>query len=312
MTEPIVVSFSELDTHRQCAFKHQLSYVERWSQPQAPGTALSRGTLWHAVMEDHYREKQALDKLEGKAPGQRSLEDEYLLLRSRHLTDDGGEWRNEDCELVDWMLDGYLCYWGWDEDWRILAVEVGAVVPLPKATARPFAIKLKIDIVVRELSSKKLWVVDHKSGRDLPREKDLDIADQFKIYNWALRQSGHKVFGQMHSAARTYRLKTKEQPLEERFSRTRLYSTDKELDMVAHEAALEAERAWRGREAGQAVNSGILDAYPDDPPRSPDEDRCGWRCSFTEACMFGRRTGDNRKTRLMLRDQGFAQDFRRH
>ena len=48
------VSYSEIDSARQCLLKHQFGYKERW-QPPTEGRALVRGKLWHNVMEDHYR-----------------------------------------------------------------------------------------------------------------------------------------------------------------------------------------------------------------------------------------------------------------
>lgn len=102
-------------------------------------------------------------------------------------------------------------------------------------------------------------VMTHNSGKDLPTNKELDIDDQFGLYTWGCRQLGAPVFGAYYNAARTYQHK-EERPLEERFSRTRLYRTDRELDTIAHEAFLTARTAYN-YESGDA-------------PRAPDTDRC--------------------------------------
>lgn len=54
MTEARIVSFSELQTARHCPLKHQLSYVERWTKEHDALAPTSKGTAWHAVLEEHY------------------------------------------------------------------------------------------------------------------------------------------------------------------------------------------------------------------------------------------------------------------
>jgi RecB family exonuclease len=48
------ISWSEIDSWRQCPFKWRLEYAERWV-PAETSPALSKGTLWHTVLEKHYR-----------------------------------------------------------------------------------------------------------------------------------------------------------------------------------------------------------------------------------------------------------------
>lgn len=298
----ITVSYSELDTFRQCPFKHQLAYRERWQQrPDRVGPALQKGTLWHSAMEEHYRVLQAAQRVEG---GVRA--DEVLAKAARRVREvlwdaERGEWRSEYAELIEWIYEGYVANYGIDENWKILAVEHSAEcwLPTPRGTRSQVKLKMKLDLVVREVDTGHLLAVDHKSGRDLPKDKELDIDDQFGLYTWGMRSLGKPVFGSMFNAARAQRLKTKAQPLEERFSRTPLYRTEEELDAIAIEAYKTARRAY-----GQHEEDG-------DPPRAPDSDRCKWRCDFTDACLFGRKVG-NDATREFLADTGYTQNFERH
>lgn len=310
----IIVSFSEIDTFRQCPFKHELSYKERWREPDT-SPALARGTAWHSLMEERYILKKLVDKGEID-PGKGSVEAvvEHLvgaaeLRLNLGLADKAKEkgietppWRSvipdgED-ELLRWMLAGDIAYWGDDPDWKVLGTEIATVQLLPFQAPRArkrFFLKTKIDLVVRERATKKIRVVDHKSGKDLPKRKKLDLDDQFKLYTWVLQAQNIDVFGQTYNAARTTKLKTKESPLDERFSRTKLYTTPKELELTALDALRTVQRAY-----------GIKEGEAD---RAPNTDTCGWKCGYTEPCLFGRKGGD---TRVMLRDMGYVQDFTRH
>ncbi len=109
---------------------------------------------------------------------------------------------------------------------------------------------------------------------------------------------GKPVFGSIHNGARTQRNKDQAkhfQPLEERFSRTRLARTDQELTHLAVDA-------WRAAKMAYSIK-------PGEAPRAPNTDTCGWKCSYTEPCLAGRKGMDDRE---MLRDLRFTQDRTRH
>lgn len=295
MAKAQVVSFSEIDTFRQCPFKHELAYKERWVPPTV-GPALARGTAWHAMLEAHYR------VLMDASPGSlTSAWSEAQLAAYRWLVE--AKLPEEEEDLLRWMYAGYCKHWE-GEDWgikagtHVLAVEHAAEVALPtdRGGRSRFRFKLKIDLVV--WINGKLWVVDHKSGKDLPRQKETDIDDQFGLYIWGMRQLGRNVFGSVYNAARTQRNKDQDknyQPLDERFSRTRLARTDVELTHLAVDAYRAAKMAYSLK--------------PGEAPRSPNTDTCKWKCGFTEACLLGRKGLDDR---AILRDTGFRQDFERH
>lgn len=302
MTAPRIVSFSELTTARRCSFKHQASYVERWSKPQDPMSALGKGIAWHQVLEDHYN--IIMDAQKRGITDQGKIE---ARCRNKAMETVAGL-PDELGELIWWMFDGYLRKWGTDPGWKILAVEHPAQVRLPTPAGRPsgFILKMKIDLVVKEHSTRRVKVIDHKSGKDLPHKKSLEIDDQFPLYVWGLNLLGKNVFCAEYSAARTTRLQADlkdpgSTPLDERFSRTPVYHTPKELGQIALEAYLTARARYE--EQARVARLGV------DPPRTTDSLRCQWDCDFYDACLAGRKGIDWRN---YLRTTGYLQDFERH
>jgi predicted acetyltransferase len=296
-----IVSYSELDTFRQCPLKHHLLYQRRWTKPTKPGSALDKGSLYHLVMEAHYRViKEVQDAHRGRVPKKLVAEtlkrarDEVMAYLVHPTT---GE-QSEVQELIEWMYDGYVEYYGVDEDWRVVGVEHQIIQPLPDAYGNPsrYHLKMKIDLLVREWSTGNLWVIDHKSGANLPSKMDLEIDDQFGLYTWGMRSIGRKVQGSLHNANRTQRNKSF-MPLDTRMSRTYLNRMDKELDNLA----LDAYYAARA-------------AYPDDPSyaarySAPDPRSCGWKCDVKEPHLL-MRTGRN-PDEVMV-EYGFTVNRTRH
>ena len=305
MAEIIVGSYSEIDTARQCLFKHELGYKLRWRAPTT-SPALSRGTLWHSVMEAHYTVIQAwqVERAAAKAAGRKVVridEDKRIAKRiwdavKVHLYDEAGK-QSAEQELVEWMYQGYVEQYGLDPNWQILAVEHREQVPLLDRAGRRsrFHIKAKMDLIVREYTSRNVYIVDHKSAKDLPSDKMLDIDDQFGLYGWMYGQAGKTHFGLLHNCARTQRNVSKPQTLESRFARKRLIRTATELNNIALDA-------YKQLKAAHAVPIG-------DAPRSPNPDTCRWRCDFSEACLLGRK---GRDVEQILTVTGYVQDFTRH
>jgi hypothetical protein len=304
----IVVSFSELDAFKQCPHKHDLSYVQRWTTSKDETTAAGRGTLWHKLMDAHYT---AIKRREVPR-----LAVEQELARFRSLGKD-----SDTCDLLAWMYDGYVEMWGNDDEWQVLRVEHKVIVPLRYADGElsRFDLKMIVDLVVRSYINGKVWLVDHKSHAYLPKDRDLELDDQFGLYTWGLRQLGHSVFGSIYNTARTQRNKgdkpeelakwesalaegktkakrPEPQPLDARFDRFLMSRTDRELDTIEQDALATAETMYGpGNRAERHTNT----------------DTCKWRCDYTEACLMGRKTSPEREL-VFLKDLGFRQDFRRH
>lgn len=305
MAEIVVVSYSELDAYRQCPLKHELGYKLRYRK-ETTSDALNRGKLWHAVIEAHYK------AIKIWWDGGKDMSVSFVLEVARQdvnkILDKARDEKNEQADLVQWMYEGYVEKYGIDERWRPLALEFAFQLPLPNEKGRPsrYHMKGKIDAIMRDMETGRLWVWDHKSGANLPSQMDLEIDDQFGGYTWAMRQLGHKVIGSMHNANRTtrnladfpdYEGKSKPQTLEQRHSRTYLNRGDIELDAIALDAYNVARNAYPPKSMQLPLYS------------SPDPRQCGWKCDFKEAHL-GMRTGIPAKE--ALEDRGFIQDFTRH
>jgi len=208
VTEPHVVSWSEISAARQCPHKHQLAYKERW-RIETTSKALKVGLLWHEVLEQHYS-GAAGDEIEQTIADHDDLEHR---------------------DLVRWMWDGYQQRYE-IEPWETVAAEEPFEVPLDREGRYILKGRVDLHVVWRD----RAYLVDHKSGARLPSDKELALEDQLGLYAWAMRELGRPVFGMCWNAALTKRNKIKTQDLDDRFRRIYLHRTDSELDTVAAEA----------------------------------------------------------------------------
>lgn len=302
------ISWSEIQTFRACPRKHLYSAKMRLQMTPPDHTALGKGILYHEVLEVHYR---ALMRGEDPAVPVK----EFVAKRRQ-------QGRNpEVMDLVEWMYQGHLDMYGLDDDWEIIAVEFPFEFPLLErdGSRSMFRVKGKIDIVVRNRRTGRVFVVDTKTGANLPKNKELDLDDQFTLYMWGLRQLGYKPFAAIWSAARTTRnkgdypgavaewealkaagekpgAKPKVQTLDERFDRITLARTPREMDEVAYDVLASAKTAY---------------SVDNQHERHYDTERCRWACGYTEGCLIGRKTNEVRG-REFLYDIGFEPRFQRH
>lgn len=302
MVAPIIVSYSELDTYRQCPLKHAILYGQRWTKPSKEGSALEKGSLYHNVLEEHYRVlKSWQEKFDGKRIPVRyhqDVLDEAKAAIQHWLYDSQTGEQTPVQELIEWMYEGYVEQYGIDDDWKILGVEHQIITPLPTESGRRsrYHLKAKMDLVIWHRQLGQRFVVDHKSGRDLPSKMDLEIDDQFGLYTWAMRAVGKKVIGTIHSANRTQRNKGF-MPLETRMGRTFLTRSEIELDNLALDAYRVARAAYPPKSEQRP------------PYSSPDPRQCGWKCDLKEPHLLMRQ---GRKMNEVLQEYGFKIDRTRH
>jgi hypothetical protein len=301
--EIIIVSYSELDTFRQCPLKHHLLYGMRWTRPVKEGSALDKGSFWHLIMETHYRRIKAWQDENGGKPIPEAWEEKFLLeLYEKEIVPllwDGkrGEWISPTAELIDWMYKGHVSMWGCDSEWKILGIEHQIITPLrdPRGRRSRYHLKAKMDLIIQKRRDGGRWVVDHKSGGNLPTQMDLEIDDQFGLYTWAMREVGRRVTGSLHNAARTQRNKSP-MTLESRMSRTHLNRSEKELTNLALDAYHCARAAYppKGHEARYS---------------SPDPRSCGWKCDIKEPHLLMRQ---GRPVQEVMVEYGFKINRTRH
>src|SRR3954468_9744829 len=162
---PITISWSEIDSFRQCPFKWRLGYAERWVEPET-SPALTKGLLWHKVLEIHYN-----ILANGGTLG------ECIERIQAYLNYDESGW----AELVAWMYNGYIQYWQ-EEDRRLDFIQAETKLDLPLIPGL-VNIKCRLDLLCRDWDG-MLWMWDHKSCRNLPNKKETDLDDQFALCQW--------------------------------------------------------------------------------------------------------------------------------
>jgi hypothetical protein len=262
---------------------------------------LDLGSLWHQVLEIHYKVLKSTQRSRVRARSvhtpQERVNRAWDLIRPL-LRPEGGKSQSETQATVEWMYHGHIQTYGLDDDLRVISVEDRRQVRLLNLQGRPsrFVLKIRADLVVLDLRTGLRWIFDHKSCASLPTDYELDMDDQFGLYEWGYMATGVKIAGTMHDAARTKRLKTRELSLDERFARTPMRRTPAELDEIARDAYLVARTAY-GKFNTEA------------PYSSPDVRQCGWKCDFKEIHLHDRK---GVKADSLMKDYGFRQDFTRH
>lgn len=308
-----VITHSEIEAYRQCPLKWKLAYDERWTkQDRVDDHPLTKGILWHDVMDIHYTGLKMIQ--DGVWAEDQGLDHIARNVAELLWPQDGTE-QSDLQKLVWWMYQGHLEKYGNDPQWEILAVEQKFQARLkdPRGRATRYVLKGKLDLVIRDRKTRKIWIVDHKSGQNLPDEMELDLADQFGVYAWLLGEAGIEVIGVIHSANRTHQnagdkpenqdehgnpLKStqKKQDLDQRLRRTLLNRGKGEIQSIARDF-------W-------AVTVNAYPEYSDLEPlplySSPDPRQCGWKCDFLDAHLMARK---GRDIRAVLEEQGFVQHF---
>jgi hypothetical protein len=278
------VSYSELSSFRRCIHLWDLEYRQRW-RPVVVSAALNKGRLFHEVMALHY----------GGADGTIDSLGINDLLHQEDGTQD------ETQELVEWMYEGYCQMWGSDPQWNILECEQTSRIWLPtehtRRTGRSSRTQLKmiLDLLIKD-DMGRVWLVDHKTGAQLPNEMDLEHDDQFSLYQWGKQQEGIEIAGIIYNAVRTQRNKGPMAP-DDRFRRVMMYRTPEQLENTAIDA-------YRTTLRMRAVP-------PGESERCFGLTRCmkPYRCQFVEPCLHGRKGGDEVD---FLQSMDYVQQQKKH
>lgn len=279
------VSWTEIETFRQCPHKHQLHYKEGWRPPKL-GFHLRRGILWHEVLDLHYHGVKNTGDV--RDPGTGAL-NQIIELFNAYGAKDPEHPEHDIGSVCLWMYHGYR-RWAPAQDagFRIVASEIEFSIELPNG----MTLTGRVDLVIEYRGH--LWLIDHKAVSTLPSGKEIDLDDQTPLYIWAMRQLGYEVRGAWLGYTRAKPLKTRTLQPGERFKRTMVYRTDYELEVVVEEAMASMEGAYSPLNRHQ---------------RHPNPDTCKWKCPFTDACIGGRR-GEHLEREILL-SSGFRQSGRR-
>lgn len=261
----IVLSHSQIATWRQCLYKYKIKYRDNWADTSGPAARL--GLLWHELMEDYYNPAgQPADRLMQWDAGfwPEYMDEAYV------------EERQEALVKLAWMLQGYAEHYVSDE-WCIVAQEAEHEIVLAPAEGDLPEIRLyvRVDMLASLGTNPALWLVDHKTAGQMPRQLQLDLDDQFTLYTAALRRLGYDVRGVLHNCVLTRMNKVKPQELSDRFQRTPMVRNRAEGEQALREVVTYAR--W-------------LHQAPDELlVRMPHPESCQRRCGFVDGCLHERK-----------------------
>lgn len=271
MKPPVVtISYSELQALRRCQFRHHMEYVQGWTKEKAPDSPAGFGTAWHDVLNAYY----------GHLASAYRTHYDSAWRKAREVIDEKPEGIQEP---LRWMLEGYAAHYSNEPGWRVVAVERKLIVRLPQLRSDlAINLKCKIDLVIQDIKTHKVWVDDHKSKKQLPATSNSYRDPQLPLYMFAWNRTYPNL--QAHGARYSYALVPgkRKRPLEDewdkRFRRTPVPYTEQELETIARDAYQTAYQAYR---------NGSLSDYP---PRSLSPD-CSW-CDYRDPCRLNLRGRD--------------------
>jgi hypothetical protein len=317
------VSYSELDTFRQCPMKWQMGYLHGYKAVREK-EAFRLGHVWHEIMERHYLTiKEYQDNYfnaEHQSPQRGAIAERGLLERCAGEVGSVMDKLDDDTRaLMEWAYGGYVEAYGCDPDWRIIATEQRGQVAL---TPGGREIVYVIDLVVEDRDYGGFWIVDHKFPGDLASDLEIDLDDQLGLYwfcwmidpynadaqvgadrvNGALLNEARKKQnkGDVPGAVETWErvkaaggkpgAKPKAQTLDQRFRRTRTSRTPEELETIAADAL-------------KVTVMMDLAVQHDALYSSPNPKQCQWKCDFKEVHILSR--SSNIPMIEVLEDFGF-------
>jgi hypothetical protein len=314
---PLTVSYTRLNTQRDCPLKHTLHYLQGW-RPVERDKKLQLGSAWHEqVLENHYRTiRDYQEHTETRRSPARGTDEEKSLLSlcsdvvdsAIKAAENNGEYTGldpEDYATLQWMYDGYKAHWGCDPQWRILDVEYMGLAPLGTIQTvngpQEVLLDYRIDLVVEDSVKGGIFAVESKSAKTLTTQFAMELDDQTGLYEWAFRTSDHpqakKINGCVRSEAKKSMnvgdkpgaTKGKAQSLAQRHQRLMVPRGERELDAIARDALGVTQAAYGGN---TAVYS------------SPNPAECQWKCQFKEVHILLRKGLPLDRT---MRDFGFRQ-----
>lgn len=190
------ISNSEVGTWLSCRAKYRFAH-DLNLEPKRYGTALSRGIAGHEILADYYEMlKQGVSHDEAVK--------QAVILLGRMLALDSIT--TELAMELRTILDNYWSYYQGDDNWEILFVEEPFDIPLTDE----FAMPMRLDLLVKERTSGKIYLVDHKFYYDFPNQDILSLNVQFPKYVGALRYNGINVDGCILNVLRTRKMKSPE------------------------------------------------------------------------------------------------------
>lgn len=175
-----VTTQSMIKTFRMCPREAMYKYHERLS-PKVASTPLTRGKWIHSVLEAHYLG-------EDWKPVH-----EHLSNKFSQLFDEEKEKLGDLPREIELLMASYFWHYGdpavEGTEWKVHEVERLVEAMLPNG----HLFRGKVDMIVENEFG--LWIVDHKTHKNLPNWAYRMLDEQSTLYTWAARQMGIPVQG---------------------------------------------------------------------------------------------------------------------
>lgn len=184
-----VYSQSEADAYLSCEMKHYYAFGEpvpdgsRGIQPKVHGESLTKGNIGHELMANYYGGLR--DGLSVRNAMEQALAEHYeqMLANPEQMS-----YYNE----ITAIFTNYVARYS-DEmsEWEVLAIEREFRYDIPELPGLFFG--FKPDAIMRERSTGKVYIWDHKFVYNWYQPKVLGIMPQMAKYYKALQLLGYKV-----------------------------------------------------------------------------------------------------------------------
>ena len=236
-----VLTYSALNTFRNCPRKYRLRYVENLRRPEQP-ESLAFGSVIHEALEQWYR-----------LPA-----DGLRLLAILNLIDSKYPGRSADPQqkaawhLARAIVTGYAARYA-QEEFEVLEVEKAFDCdirnPDTGRLSQTFTIAGKVDGIVRV--GQELYLLEHKTASSLTGDylDRLWTDTQIALYCFYLRQLGYPVVGVIYNVLLKARLQQRAGETEAEFEarRTALAAKNKSGKSSAQRQEPETDEEFQGR-----------------------------------------------------------------
>lgn len=171
---------------KRCRRKYAFSQEGLLPSQGHVGNALWFGKGIHLCLENMYRKDATTDQPKTFA------EYSAATIKDIPVTPEIMDKVIEGNELAEAMISGYA-EWAAVQDAGLEIVEVEKEISVRVPGTRVDLVAT-IDLIVRDQSG-NLWIIDHKTCKNIMDDREIEMDDQLTAYLWAARKAGLKVKG---------------------------------------------------------------------------------------------------------------------
>lgn len=171
---------------KRCRRKWDFRYIDQLV-PVRTSSPLFVGSAVHEALEGFYKQPAIFDPTGGFAALDHFLEEARISAGVVNMEpEQRDEWQADE-ELAKGMADHYFDWAPYNDDFRMLEVEIFAEIPLNRQTS----LTLRADgYALKEDGT--YWLVEHKTTSTIEQDSVwLELDDQASTYTWAFWQLAH-------------------------------------------------------------------------------------------------------------------------